>query len=403
MKLYDWQEKIVKHEGNLTIRGGRQTGKSWAVAQRIAYLAKKYPGSRHLIIAASERQENYLLEKVVEIIGPNKCNYRGRKTLTKLPLKNNTDIYKYPIGMTGIYVEGMSSVDFLYADEAIHVWSKVWDSIIPMLAEPRNRGLGWITLLSTTRGKPKGFFFDSFERKDFLKVQIKAEDCEHISKEFLKEEKLRLGEEMFGVIYNGEFSQIGHLYFPPELIDRAVKIPFWNMRNFNPHASYYLGIDPARFGKSEAGFAAAEMTEAEKVDVIHTEVLKKSSLLELENKTNELHAQLNFRKIFIDDGGFGAGLMDILEKKFKHRLRALNNKAAGTFGKILKEDLYSNFERLLEQEKVRIINDKKTIEDLKKVEYTSEGKIKGTDLSEAIVRACWCVKEKSIKPRIISF
>ena len=403
MEPYDWQIKIKTHEGNITTRGGRQTGKSEGYADRIVHFAKKFAGSKSLIIAASERQENYLLEKVVDRIGKNKMHYRARRTLTKLPLKNGSDIYKFPIGVTGIYVEGMSSVDFLYADEAIHIWPKVWDSIIPMLAEPRKRGLGWVSLLSATRGRPKGFFFDSFGRKDFEKIHIKAEDCPHISKEFLAEEKLRLGEEMYGVIYNGELSQIGHLYWPPALIESCVRLAFCSMKNYQREFPYYLGIDPARFGKSEAGFVSAEMPTREKVRLVHSEVLKKSSLIDLKNKTTELFSKFKYRKIFIDDGGFGAGMMDIFERTIARKLRALNNAAAGKFGKILKEDLYSDFTRLMEEGQLDIINDDKLITDLKKVEYMPDGKIKGTDLSEAAVRACWCSKEKNIKPHIATF
>src|SRR3989304_7593254 len=176
MNFYEWQNKIIFHEGDITIKGGRQTGKSWAVAERIKHLAEKFPGSRHLIIAPSGRQSNYLFEKVKELIGKSKTKYDGRVTLTHLRLKNQTDIFKFEVGMTGVYIEGMSSVDFLYADEAIHVGKKVWDSVLPMLAEPSKRGFGWTTLLSTTRGNPKGFFFESFKRDDFEKISIKSSE-----------------------------------------------------------------------------------------------------------------------------------------------------------------------------------------------------------------------------------
>ena len=180
MKFYDWQKELIEHEGDLTIRGGRQTGKSWAVAERIKYLTEKYPKSRHLIIAASERQENYLMEKLVELIGKSKSNYEGRRKLSYFKRKNGSEVYKYPVVVTGIYLEGLSSIDFLYADEAIHIYPRVWDSIIPMLAEPKKRGLGWITLLSATKGKPRGLFFDSFKMKQFKQIVIKASDVPHI-------------------------------------------------------------------------------------------------------------------------------------------------------------------------------------------------------------------------------
>jgi len=194
MEIYDWEKKIIDHDGNVTIRGTRQGGKSVTVAKRIKRLAIDYPGRKHLIIAASDRQGNYLREKVMEEYGK-KYKYRKRATLAHLAHRDGTDMFFFPVGQTGKYLEGMSSVDFLHADEAIHINPRVWDSILPMLAEPRNRGLGWITLLSSTQAKPRGFYYESFNKKNserFLQVQVKADMCPHISKEFLDEEKERL-------------------------------------------------------------------------------------------------------------------------------------------------------------------------------------------------------------------
>ena len=404
MEYYDWQKRIINCAGNITIRGGRQTGKSWAVAQRVVELAGKYPGSRHLIVAASERQENYIFDKVKEIIGKSKSNYDGRITLTHMRLKNGTEIYKFPVGQTGIYIEGLSSVDFLYADEAIHIGKKVWDSILPALLEPRKRGLGWITLLSSAKGKPKGYFFESFKRNDFEKVVIKSSEVPHADLEFLESEKKRLGKRMYKVIYEGEFDENADKYFAKEIVMRQVQIPFWSViRDRKKEYDYYLGIDPARFGKSKAAFAIAEWRGRDDLAVVYGEEHQKSSLMDLRNRSIEIDALVKFRRLFIDDGGFGAGLIDILESKFRNRLRALNNKTASGDGKILKEDLYSNCLRLLEEGKLKLAAQTEIINGLCDVEIEDDNSIKGTDMSEAIVRACWCIKEKNIKPTILAF
>ena len=139
--------------------------------------------------------------------------------------------------------------------------------------------------------------------------------------------------------------------------------------------------------------------------MIYGEEHKKSSLLDLRDRSIKLDGQFNrFRKHFIDPGGFGAGLVDILEEHFKYRLRELNNKSASLkLNKIFKEDLYSNTLRLLETGKLEIADDPILINGLLGVELDEEEKIIGTDMSEAAVRALWASKEKSIKPFIISF
>lgn len=402
IELYDWQEDLKTYKGDVAIRGGRQTGKSLSVARRIVHLAYAYPESRIFIGAASERQENYLYERVKELIPSG--DFKGRSTLSYTKLKNGTEIYKFPLGQTGKYLEGLPSIDFMFIDEAIHVNEKVWDSIIPMLAEPKKRGFGWLTLLSSTRAKPKGFFYNACNNKKYKQFHIRAEDCNHISKEFLKEEKLRLGETLYNVIYNGEFDESAQAFFPPEFIDRAKRNEIFKINDVSRLKEYYLGIDPAKFGRSKAGFAISEIN-GEKIKLIWGEEIKKSSFKEMREKTLKLHLLFIFKKIFYDSGGLGQGFDEYLEeeKLLKRKLRALNNAQAGKFGKILKEDLYSNVLKLIESEELEIIDDK-IIESLKKVEWDEiNERIIGNDLSEASVRACWAKKEKSLKIKIYKF
>ncbi len=404
---YDWQLDIIEHEGDITIRGGRQDGKSWAVAEQIKRRAEKYPGSRHLILAATERQENFLLDKVIDLIGKDKSLYIGRRTLTHLHLKKSgTHIYKFPIGQTGVYIEGLSSIDFIYIDEAIHVGHRVFDSIIPMLAEPRKRGLGWMTLLSATRGKPKGYFFDSFGMKQFKKVVTKSEDQPHISKEFLQQERERLGERMYGVIYNGDFDENAYKYFPKEKIMEAVQLKFLTKKEIKEKGNYFAGIDPALAGRSKAAWAVSEFIHNEMLHLVYAEEHPKTTMPELRDRTTELHRLFKFRKLFIDNGGLGQGFVDILQeiKGLKHKIRELNNKSASLKeDKIFKEDLYSNFLRLLELGQIKIANDPAIIKGLMDVELDEEERIIGTDMSEACVRAGWASKEKNILSKIISF
>jgi hypothetical protein len=398
MELYKWQEEIRDCKGDSTVRGGRQSGKSWGVAHQIVNRAKNYVGSVSLIIAAAERQENYLLDKVKGILGE-KHKYKSRVTLTKLHLDNGSIIYKFPVGNTGIYIEGLSSVDFLYVDEAIHVKEKVYDSILPMLLEPKKRGLGWITMLSATRGNAKGFFYDSFQMDRFKKFHIKTADCPHADIKFLEDERQRLGERAYKVVYEGEFDEFAFRYFDEEIIKRAAKFKFWKI---NKQYQYFLGIDPAGMGKCQAAFVVGEKQQ-DKMRIIYYELHDKTTLPDLMRITENLNDKFNFRKIYVDNNGIGNGFTDVLTEKFKRKVIALNNRETGKEFKALKEDLYSNTLKLFQFEKIEIIEDEKLIKELIKVEFDEEFKIKGTDTSEALCRVCWAMKEKHYKVKIHSF
>lgn len=400
LNFYQWQKEIIEQKGDTTIKGGRQTGKSWAVAARIIKFAEENIGSKQLLIAPAGRQESYLKEKIEELLGKS-YRYRRRKIKEWLPLKNGSDIFCFPVGKTGVYVEGMSSIDHLIIEEAGHIREAIYNAIIPMLIEPKKRGLGWITLLGNTKScSLKGYFYKSFEDKNFKQFHIKTEDQPHVDKEFLKRERERLGERMYKVIYEGEFDEYSFRYFQKEILKKVITFSFWQKKDKNMRASYFLGIDPARYGKSKAAFVSSEIFN-KKLKIVHAETIKESSLLDLERKTKELNEIFKYSEILIDDGGFGAGLVDILEKEFKWRLKPINNASAGKEGKILKEDLYSNALRLIEKREIEIINDEELIKALEDVEVDEEEKIIGTDLSEAFVRACWPMKEKKYKVKLV--
>lgn len=404
MKFYKWQEEIINYQGDIWIRGGRQTGKSWAVAARILAFAENFPGSKQLLIAPGGRQEGYIRDKMLHLLGEN-YKFRRRQTQEWLPLKNGSDIFIYPVGQTGVYVEGLSSVDHLIIEEAGHVSEQVIDAIYPMLLEPKKRGLGWITALGNTRKcKLRGFFYQGFKDPDIKSIHVRAEDQEHADIEFLKKEKKRLGERLYNVIYRGEFDELTTKYFQKKLIKKTIKIHNWKIKkDYDDNNTYFLGVDPARYGRSYAAFVVSELTkDRKKIRLIHIETLKKSSLKELREKIKELDKKFNFKKIYVDDGGFGGGLIDLLEDEFKKRLRPLNNKAKSKDGKrIFKEDLYSNLLKLMESEEIEFINNKELIRGLEEVDVIEESnddyKIKGSDVSEAAIRAAWAWKEKSLK------
>lgn len=72
---------------------------------------------------------------------------------------------------------------------------------------------------------------------------------------------------------------------------------------------------------------------------------------------------------------------------------------------IFKQDLYANTLLLMETDKLSIINHLKLLRSMKSITYeysesisTRNLKIYGTytHLTEALVRACWCIKERGL-------
>lgn len=407
---YKWQQKYILHNGPTTLRAGRQSAKSTAAAKRIERLTSDFAPARLLITSPTERQENFLYEKVKAVLGED-YKYKRRPTLKELHLQNGSIIYKYPTGRTGIFVEGLSSIDFIFIDEALNMTERAIEAIEPMMAEPEKvRGLGWMNLLGNTRGRAHGYFYDSHNHpevmKDFLVMHESSEDCPHISKEFLRKQLIKLGPIKYAQIWKGEFYESDVRYFNKEKVRASVKIKTWHYRrDFSQFRSYFLGIDPAGQGKNMAAFVVIELN-GDVVRQIYRESIPQTTLPELMEKSEYLNSLFNFRNIYIDGNGLGVGFVDLMKLKFGSRIVDLNNasKSQDEGGKILKLDLYSNAKRLIETGKAELMDDPVMIESILNVEYDNEtGKFfgKNSDEVEAWIRACWCVKQRRYRPTIV--
>jgi hypothetical protein len=354
-----------------------------------------------LITSPSERQENFLYDKLKRNLG-DKFKYKRKPTLKLMIFPNGSRIYKYPTGPTGVYVEGLSSVDFLYIDEAKAMGERAFDALLPMLAEPRKRGLGWVTMLSSTHGHINQTFKNACKKESGWKVfHVSAEECPHISKEFLEGEKKRLGEKRYRAIWCGEFIDFETRVFNEDLLNKLFVLKEWKLTERDERKKYFLGIDPAGKGKCGAGFVIIEF-DGRNAKVVHVEITFENSMVDLFKRVERLNQMFKFKRVYIDTGGIGAGLYDFLHEKYRSLIKDLNNSTKGEHGKILKEDLYSNAVRWIEEDKLISIQNKELRESMENMSFDGE-KITGknSDLTEAFVRACWGLKEKNYEPKII--
>jgi len=432
LKLDGWQKKVLKAKGNIALRCGRQTGKSTITARKARDLANEYPGTTSLIIAPSQRQSGLLYEKIRamfeqdnrEKIEKELKNIKFRNltekrnaekeasifqeepTKTRIRLKNGSDIICEPCGETGAKIRGFT-VDFLIADEAQLIPRAVWIAVIPMMATSKKmRGTGWLIILGTPAGKT-GFFYEVFQRKDFKQFHVSAEKCKRQSKKFLNKEKKRLTNAQYSQEYLAEFIESTQQYFSTELIKKCETLTKEELKKVQ--GNKYLGVDFARYGGDQNAFVEVIITKEKKVYVSWYKLSERESTIApmaiIKQKDEENH----YKKIFVDSGGLGGPILDVLQESIsKRRVIGIDNsqrryQEEGEEKKkgILKEDLYSNLLLLMEAEKIKWINDYNIRSSLKSISfrYSMEtgklkisGKGKGSHLTEALVRACWGIK-----------
>lgn len=411
-----WQEDVLKCKGNIALRSGRQVGKSEVISHKAASFALENPGTTTLIIAASQRQSSLLFEKVRnnldDIDNNSGTMYKEKPTLTRISLTNGSRIYSLPAGRTGYFIRGFT-IDMLIADEAAYIPETVWTAVVPMIAVSRKtKGMGILVLLSTPFGKG-GYFYNAFTDPDFTKFHVSSEDCPRIPLDFLKKEKERMTKAEYRQEYLGEFTDEWNQFFSTDLIKKCMTFISWEKAtDYNTSARYYLGVDIARYGGDENAFVICEMLK-DKLKIVRCETTARVSTTDTIVRIETLENVWKFNKIFIDDAGIGGGVTDALVSKLGRKVMGINNASKrfqmqGEDKKkgILKEDLYSNALMLMETGRLSIINDLALLRSLKSITYEYNStpgsntmvKIYGqySHLTEALVRACWCVKERGL-------
>lgn len=397
---------MLDHQGSITIRAGRQVGKSEVISEKAVRLARDNDGTYSMILAASQRQSGLLFEKIVAKLSHMDL-LADKPTLTRAFLKNGSRIYCFPAGRTGYFIRGFT-IDFLFVDEAAYIPETVWLAITPMIAVSRKkRGFGWIFLLSTPFGRG-GYYYDSFTDPDFKSFHVSSEKCRRIPSDFLRKERLRMSKQEYAQEYLGEFTEAYNQFFPTELIKRCMTFIGWSRdKDALVGAHYYLGLDLARYGGDEVAYVIVEEFR-NKLKAVKTLTRDRISSTASVGETAVLDDKWKFRRIFTDSGGLGGPVLDQLQDKLgKRKVVGLDNSSKGiqVAGeekrvKILKEDLYSHTLMLMETGKLELISDLSLLRSMKSItfEYTADKKVKifgaYSHLTEALVRACWCLRDK---------
>ena len=410
-----WQQDVMDIDGNITIRSGRQVGKSEVISAKAKEFAEKNSNSTTMIIAASQRQSSLLFEKVTArfnldmIDGDNP--YAEKPTQTRIILKNGSKIYSLPAGRTGYFIRGFT-IDLLIADEAAYIPETVWNAVIPMIAVSKKlRGMGHLILISTPFGKG-GYFYHTHHDDDFQAFHVSSEHCKRIPSDFLRKERQRMTKAEYAQEYKGEFTDEWNQFFATDLIQKCMTFIDWNIADRPMMSNYYLGVDIARYGGDENAFVVAEI-DGKKVRIVKCFVTERVSTTDTIGRIEEIDKLFKFKKIFIDDSGVGGAVTDVMIEKLGRKVMGLNNASKrieiqGEEKKkgIFKEDLYSNALMMMETGILEIISDLKLLRSLKSIIYeygTTAGaerkvKIYGeySHLAEAFVRACWCLKERGL-------
>ncbi|TAK32389.1 MAG: hypothetical protein EPO21_15330 [Chloroflexota bacterium] len=180
----------------------RQAGKSTVSSILCLHEALYYPPALVLLASPSLRQSGELFRKVKESYAAlgSEAVPVAQESALRLELVNGSRIVCLPGKEASI--RGFSAVRLLVVDEASRVPDELYQAIRPMLAVSGGR----LVLLSTPFGR-RGFFHHEWAEggPDWQRVQIKADQCPRIPKDWLAKERATIGDWWYRQEYGCEF------------------------------------------------------------------------------------------------------------------------------------------------------------------------------------------------------
>jgi len=417
MKLDKWQKEVLATKGNKCICSGRQSGKSTIISMDAGEYAMTHSNKTIMIIASVERQALLLFEKVLSYIYDKNKGYiktgKDKPTKHKLNLKNGSVIHCLPTGDSGYGIRGYT-IDRLYADEAAFIHEEVWAAVTPMLVTTG----GEIILLSTPMGT-NNYFYRCFHDKKFHTIHVNTEEVaqgrEEPQKtnliEFLKDEKERMTPLQYQQEYLGLFVGGIQRYFTDDVID---KICTQAVNYYKPQQDKFLGVDVARHGKDETILVSLDRRDKKYLEMFDIEFSVDTTLTETARLIIKKNIYNNYKKIYIDTTGMGWGVYDPLKEnsKTKRKVVAIENakksldrekgKPKDTTKRTMKEDLYSNLRGLMQENKIKLFDTPEIRQSLRSIlyDYSDNGNLRiygnYSHIVEAIIRAAWCMKDKTL-------
>jgi len=417
LRLDDWQKDVLATKGNLHLRSGRQTGKSTIVSIKAAETAVKTPKMSIMIISAVERQAFLLFEKVLAYLMDNYKTWvlkgKDRPTKSVIKLTNGSIIRCLPTGLSGMGIRGYT-VNLLIGDEAAFINPEVWQAVTPMLATTA----GDIWLISTPFGR-KGYFYECSLDESFTCFHVNSIQVAKDrpvsrtwtalqstkSLEFFEQEKKRMSILQYQQEYLGNWVDDLIQLFPDTLIKKCMttKRPSQLNRQFQS----FLGCDFARMGEDSSTFEVLQLRNDRLIQVENM-VTRKTLTTDTIRLVEQLHDKYNFKKLYLDDAGLGAGIFDALLESIGDKVVGLNNSRRSLTRdgrrkkQLLKEDLYLNLLKLMEKGEINLLDDPEIFLSLKSVqfEYSEEGQLRiggtNTHIAEGLIRAAYSVVEKPL-------
>jgi len=411
--LDPWQEDYINSKDkDCLVVAGRQVGKSAAAAIKIVDYISRKPNVVVLVGALTEKQAQNLFYKallIAEERHPKKIDHHPQRKPTKNKFefkhtKGNSKVLCHALGLAGEGIRGYT-VNHLFIDECKEISELVFTAIEPMISVTK----GTRDYLGTPAGKVGHFYECSKEEQNFKVFNVSAYDCPRHTAEDLDKYRNRMTAKEFAQEYLGQFLDDVMRVFTDQIIEQNCII----QNTFSKRkGKIYAGVDVARLGNNKTTIAIGYKIEQDKSEMSYYEENEKQLTTQTSSRIRELQSEHNVTKWGIDGAGVGGGVIDQCRQmsELRYKVVDLQNAKKTTdeenkkTARLLKEDMYINLLRMMENEQIKLIKNDSILESLKNAfyEYDENGKMriwgKSNDPREAIIRMAWLMaQDKSLK------
>lgn len=387
-------------------QAGKTTGMSIKSVEKCVHELKK--GEAILIASITEKQGYLMLAKALAYANEKYPTYISKKrddkpTMHRIVFSNGAAILCYAAGETGEGLRGYT-IKKLMIDEGSRMTEEFFIAVLPMLSVSR----GSIDIASTPCGTkhPDGtekFFFKCSKDEHYKKFLVNLENCPRHSKEFLARMKATMSRFHYAQEYEAVFTDELLRIFSDSIIK---EICTGKRINITYRGKFYLGMDIAGYGEDECTFEIVEKLSNGIIEQRDNIIQKRNKTTDTSRKAIEINMQYKLKKIGVDDGGIGFGVFSELmdNESTKRKTEALNNSSRPTdregekTKKLLKEEMYFNLLTLMENHKIKLLDDDEIKASLASIQYEDE-KVFGSysHITEGIIRAVWLAsKDKDL-------
>jgi hypothetical protein len=260
-------------------------------------------------------------------------------------------------------------------DEAAFMPEDVIASVIfPMLATTNGSAI----MLSTPWGRDH-IFYRGFKNPNYWSQHVRAEECPSISKEFLEEQRLDIGDLRYRMEYEAEFVEDENSFFSQDLIRECVE-DFESVDESQLitegkiSGNYFLGAD---FGK-RIDYSVVVLLKEEENGRLRVVFLKQFALgtpyTEVVAFIQRLNQKFDVVKGFVDQSAVGESLVEEI-KEFASQIDGI------TFTAKIKQDLMILLNARMEQKRLVLPLDRVLLSQINEQQYRF-GKVKPTEKPE---------------------